>query len=390
MLTTVPLSYVWRNLHARRLTTALTAGGMALVVFVYATVLMLEAGLQETLVQTGSHDNVTVIRKGSETEVQSGIDRQQAAIIESQPEIAYNRDGRRLVTKESVILITLPKRDSNKPANVVVRGSDDIGLQLRPQIQIVQGRMFRPGSTEVIAGVALAERFRGAGLGESVRFAQRDWTVVGLFDAGKTGFNSEIWGDREQMMQSFRRINFSVVAFKLADSSRFETVRNRIDGDQRLTVEAQRETEFYAEQSRMMAAFISILGVSLSIIFSLGAVIGAMITMYAAVANRIGEIGTLRALGFKRRAVLLAFLIESLLLSLLGGAVGLLLASGMQFLTISTMNWQTFSELAFSFTLTPGIIINALIFALIMGLLGGFLPAARAARLNIVDALRAG
>ena len=390
MLATVPLSYIWRNLHTRKLTTVLTAGGMALVVFVYTTVLMLEAGLQETLIQTGSHDNVAVIRKGSETEVQSAVDRQQAAIIEAQPEIAYDRDGRKLISKESVILITLPKRDSAKPANVVVRGSDSVGLALRPQVKLVQGRMFRPGSSEVIASAALAERFRGAGLGESIRFGQRDWTVVGLFDAGKTGFNSEIWGDREQMMQSFRRLNFSLTVFKLVDSGQFDAIKQRLESDQRLTVEVQRETEFYAEQSRMMAAFISILGLSLSIIFSLGAVIGAMITMYAAVANRIAEIGTLRALGFKRRAVLLAFLFESLLLSLLGGVVGLLLASGMQFLTISTMNWQTFSELAFSFTLTPAIVINALVFSLIMGLLGGFLPAARAARLNIVDALRAG
>jgi len=191
-------------------------------------------------------------------------------------------------------------------------------------------------------------------------------------------------------MQSFRRVVFSAATFKLAESQQFDAVVKDLAADPRLTVEAKRETQFYADQSRAMALFIRYLGVTLSVIFSLGAIIGAMITMYAAVANRVAEVGTLRAIGFNRKAVMLAFLIESLLLALFGGVAGLLLASGMQFFTISTMNFQTFSELAFSFTLTPGIVINAVIFSLIMGLLGGFLPAARAARLSIVDALRAG
>ncbi|NQD36955.1 ABC transporter permease [Permianibacter sp. IMCC34836] len=389
-MSSIPFSYVWRNLRTRKLTTLLTAGGMALVVFVYATVLMLEAGLAETLIATGSPDNVTVIRKGSQTEAQSVVDRNQAAIIESNAHVATDRDGSKLLAKESVVLISLQKRGTVKPANVVIRGTNKAGLVLRPQVQIVQGRMFRPGSAEVIAGRAIAERFQGAGLGETIRFGQRDWVVVALFDAGKTGFNSEIWADSELMMQSFRRSVFSAATFKLTESGQFDAVVKELDADPRLTVEAKRETQFYADQSRVMALFIRYLGVTLSVIFSLGAVIGAMITMYAAVANRVAEVGTLRAIGFNRRAVMTAFLVEALLLSLVGGVVGLVLASGMQFFTISTMNWQTFSELAFSFSLTPGIVIKALIFSLIMGLLGGFLPAARAARLNIVDALRAG
>ena len=395
MNTGIPFSYIWRNLRTRKLTTLLTAGGMALVVFVYATVLMLEAGLAQTLVATGSPDNVTVIRKGSQTEVQSVIDRSQAAIIESNARVATDRNGDKLIAKESVVLISLNKRGvakgaPAKPANVIIRGTNAAGLTLRPQVQISEGRMFRPGSAEVIAGRAIADRFQGAGLGETIRFGQREWVVVGIFDAGKTGFNSEIWADSELMMQSFRRVVFSAATFKLTESQQFDEVVKAFEADPRLTIEAKRETQFYADQSRVMALFIRYLGVTLSVIFSLGAVIGAMITMYAAVANRVGEVGTLRAIGFNRRAVMLAFLVESLLLSALGGVVGLLLASGMQFFTISTMNWQTFSELAFSFTLTPGIVLNALIFSLIMGLLGGFLPAARAARLSIVDALRAG
>lgn len=386
----IPFSYIWRNLRTRKVTTLLTAGGMALVVFVYATVLMMEAGLQQTLVQTGSYDNVTVIRKGAQTEVQSGVSREQAHILESQPEVAIASDGHKMFAKESVVLITLPRRADGKPANVVIRGTDDKGFDLRPQVQLMQGRMFRPGSTEVIAGRAIAERFSGAGIGEKIRFGQREWTVVGIFDASKTGFNSEIWADRDQAMQSFRRSGFSANTFKLADSTQFDDLKRRMEADQRLTVELKRETLFYADQSRFMTAFISYLGVTLSVIFSIGAIIGAMITMYAAVANRVAEIGTLRALGFQRKGILWAFLSESLLLALFGGTVGIFIASGLQWFTISTMNWQTFSELAFSFTLTSGIVVKSLIFSLVMGMIGGFLPAMRASRMHIVDALRAG
>jgi len=386
---TLPLSYVIRNLAARRLTTALTASGMALVVYVFATVLMLAAGLERTLVATGSDDNVVVIRKGAQTEVQSGVDRRQAAIVESLPGIATGGDGRRLVSKEPVVLISLPKRDSGKPSNVVIRGVTPEGYALRPQVRIVDGRLPRPGTAEVIAGRSVASGFRGAGRDETVRFASRDWTVVGVFDAGRTGFDSEMWGDAEQMLQAFRRQGFSSVIFKLADGSRFDEIKGAIEADPRLTLEAKRETRFYADQSEALAKFITYLGTSISVIFSIGAIIGAMITMYASVAARTGEIGTLRALGFSRTAILTAFLVEALLLGLAGGIVGLVGASFMQAISISTMNFQTFAELAFSFALTPGIVVASLGFALAMGFVGGFLPAARAARMKIVDALRA-
>jgi len=385
----LPFSYIVRNLAARKLTTALTALGMALVVYVFATVLMLAAGLQRTLVETGSDDNVVVIRRGSQTEVQSGIDRRQAAIVESLPGIATGVEGRRLVSKEPVVLISLPKRESAKPSNVVIRGVTPEGYALRPQVRIVDGRLPRPGTAEVIAGRSVANGFRGAGRDETVRFASRDWTVVGVFDAGRTGFDSEIWGDAEQMLQAFRRQGFSSVIFRLADGSRFDEVKAAIEADPRLTLEAKRETRFYADQSEALAKFITYLGTSISVIFSIGAVIGAMITMYASVAARTGEIGTLRALGFTRTAILTAFLVEALLLGLAGGLVGLVAASFMQAISISTMNFQTFAELAFSFALTPGIVAASLGFAVAMGFIGGFLPAARAARMKIVDALRA-
>jgi ABC-type lipoprotein release transport system permease subunit len=385
----VPFSYVLRNLATRRMTTALTAGGMALVVFVFATVLMLTEGLRATLVETGSFDNVVVIRRSAQTEIQSGIERAQAAIVESQPEIAYDSAGKRLASKEVMVLISLLKRDSDKPANVSIRGIGAQALALRPQVRLIAGRMPRPGSSEIIAGKSIATRFKGGGLGETLHFGQRDWTVVGVFDAGGSGFESEIWGDVEQLMQAFRRPVYSSVIFKLADPAGFDALKERLETDPRLTLEAKRESRFYADQSEVLAKFINILGMVLSVIFSVGATIGAMITMYAAVANRTAEIGTLRALGFTRRNILAAFLAEAILLALAGGIVGLAGASFMQLITISTMNWQTFSELAFGFRLTPGIAGASMAFALAMGVIGGFLPAVRAARLKIVDALRA-
>jgi len=385
----VPVGYIARNLVARRLTTALTAGGMALVVYVFATVLMLSAGLEKTLVATGQDDNVVVIRRSSQTEVQSGIARPQAGVVESLPQIALASDGRPLISKEPVVLINLPKRGSGKPANVVIRGVTPAGLTLRPQVKLVEGRMFRPGTAEVIAGRSIADGFQGAGLGETLRFASRDWTIVGVFDAGHTAFDSEIWGDAEQMLQAFRRTGYSSLLFRLNDSDDFDAVKSAIENDPRLTLEAKRERRFYAEQSEALSRFIRYLGTSISIIFSIGAVIGAAITMYASVASRTGEIGTLRALGFSRAAILTAFLAEALLLGLIGGIAGLVGASAMQALSISTTNFQTFAEIAFSFTLTPAIVVASLIFALAMGFIGGFLPAARAARMKIVDALRA-
>ena len=385
----VPLSYIARNLWVRRVTTLLTAAGMALVVFVFATVLMMSEGIRATLVATGQPDNVLVLRKGAGAEINSAITREQAAVIETLPGLARDGAGRALLTKEPVVLNSLPKRGSGKPSNVTLRGSSAAGLALRPQLRLVEGRLFRPGSSEVIVGRAVAQGFEGVAVGSTLRFVGRDWTVVGLFDAGRSGFDSEIWGDAEQLMQAFRRPVFSTVVFRLADEQGFEAVRERIDTDPRLTLEAKREIRFYAEQSEALANFIRILGTALAVIFSIGATVGATITMFGSVAQRIGEIGTLRALGFRRGAVLGAFLGESLLLSLAGGAVGLAAASAMQAVDVSTTNFSTFAELAFRFTLTPAIAMQALAFALAMGVVGGFVPAWRAARLNIVDCLRA-
>jgi putative ABC transport system permease protein len=387
----VPLSYSIRNLWKRRLTTTLTVSGMALVVFVFAAVLMMAEGLQKTLVETGSYENVVVFRKGSTSEVMSGIDRRQASIVEMLPQVAIGLSGERLLAKEVVVLIALQKQgaeNTSSHSNVVVRGVQASSVPLRPQVRMVSGRMFRMGSSEIIVGNSIAKGFKGVGLQGTLHWGMRTWTVVGIFDAGNTGFSSEIWGDVDQVMQAFRRPVYSMVIFKLQDPTVFPTAKTAIETDPRLTLDAKRETQHYLDQSKMMAKFLRILGLSLTIIFSIGAIIGAMITMYSAVANRIGEIGTMRALGFLRRSILLAFLAESLLLGFIGGAVGLFFASFMQLITVSTVNFQTFSELAFKFTLTTPIILQAMAFSLIMGLIGGLLPAYRASRMNIVEALR--
>ncbi len=385
----LPFSYTLRNLCTRKLTTALTAGGMALVVFVFAAVQMLDTGLRQTLIATGQPDNVHVTRRASGAEISSVVDRMQAAVVETQPEIAIGGNGLRLVSKEVVVLITLPKRDSGVATNVTTRGVGVAAFELRPQLRIAEGRTFRPGSAEVIVGSSIAQRFEGAAIGSLLRFGGREWRVVGVFEAKGSAYDSEVWTDADQLLQSFRRNAWSAVVARLADPAALPAMKTRLESDPRLTLDVKAEREFFEDQSKALSNFISYLGLTLSVIFSVGAMIGAMITMYAAVANRTGEIGTLRALGFRRTSILATFLLEAVLLGIVGGIAGLMLASLMQFIHISTLNWQSFSELAFSFTLTPRIIVTSMLFAVLMGVVGGFLPAVRAARLSIVDALRA-
>ena len=380
--------YSLRNLLTRRLTTILTTLGMALVVFVFASIIMLTEGLKKTLVETGSSDNVVILRKSAETEVQSRIDRHQASILETLPEIALGEDGKRLIAKELLVLITMQKKSSDGIANVIIRGIGKHSLSLRPQVKLMAGRMPRWGTSEIIVGESVAKRFKNTGLQKTLFFAMRSWNIVGIFDAGDTGFSSEIWGDTNQLMQSFRRQTYSSVIFRLRNSNLYQGLKEFISKDPQLTLSILREKDYYLKQSETMATFLRILGISLTLIFSIGAVVGAMITMFAAVANRTAEIGTLRALGFQRKSILFAFLLESLLLGFFGGCAGLLFASLLQFLTVSTMNFQTFSELAFSFSITPGIIIKSMAFSIFMGFAGGLLPAFRASRMNIVDSLR--
>ena len=386
----IPIRYVLRSSSSRRLTTVITMLGIALVVFVFTAVLMMANGIQKTLRSTGSDDNVMVARKAAASEIMSIIDREAAGIVTNMPQVARAADGRPLSSKEVVVIINLAKLHAEGISNVTVRGVEEAAFQLRPQVRIVEGRMFKWGAREIIAGAGITKRFAGAQIGERIKFGGDLWNVVGIFDTEGSGFDSEIWGDLNQVADAFKRQSLSTVTFRIKNPDDLNDLVNAYEADNRLQYFIpKREKKFFEEQSEMMAKFIRILGLFVTVIFSTGATIGAMITMYGAVANRTVEIGTMRALGFYRRSILLAFLAEALVLSFAGGALGLGLASLLQFFTISTLNFGSFSELAFSFALSPSIVATSLGFSLLMGLIGGFLPAVRAARLDIIQALRA-
>lgn len=385
----IPFKYVLRNFRQRKLTTVITTIGIGLVIFVFAAVLMMAYGIEKTLIGTGSDDNVMIVRKSATSEISSIIDGETQNIIRSLPHIARDKQSRLLFSAEPVVVINLDRKQGGV-SNVTLRGVSESVFELRPQVKLIEGRMFRFGVRELIVGASIAKRFEGAEIGNQIKFQGDLWTVVGKFSSDGSGFDSEIWGDGLQLLNAFNReTSVSTVTFKLDNVSNFETFKRIFEADRRLQqFEPFIETKFFEKQSEFLALFIRILGIFITVIFSFGATIGAMITMYAAVANRVVEIGTMRALGFRRRSVLAAFLIESLLISSLGGVIGIALSSLLQFFRISTLNFASFSELEFSFALSPSIVIFSLIFALVMGLIGGFLPSVRAARLNIVHALK--
>ena len=388
---TIPIKYILRNFKSRKLTTMITVSGIALVVFVFAAVLMMAYGIQSTLIATGSIDNVKIVRKAANGEISSIIDGETQNVVRSLPHIAVTTEGKQIISNEPVVIINLDKPDGAM-VNITVRGVSPLSNYLRPQLKIKEGRMFKFGVRELIVGSSISKRFVGAKIGDIVKFAGDDWKLVGVFSADGSGFESEILGDALQLLGAFNRGNtVSTITLKLDDAKNFDTFKRAFDADRRLQqFEVKTERDFFEEQSELMATFIRVLGIFVTVIFSFGATIGAMITMYSAVANRTVEVGTFRALGFSRRSILAAFLTESILISLFGGLLGILLASLLSFFSISTLNFGSFSELEFSFSTSPSIIISSLVFALTMGIIGGFLPAVRAARMNIVNALRAG
>jgi putative ABC transport system permease protein len=386
----IPLSYNARSLLQRPVSTAFTALGIALVVAVFIGMLALANGFRAALIRTGSAENVLILRDGADSELSSAIERSAVSILSSSPHIAAGPDGRALVSPEAYVVIPLPRKghDTTGLANVVVRGVSPAVWSVRANLRIVAGRRPESGKSEICVGEKMAGRFDHTGIGETLRFGGRDWTVACRFTAGGSAFESEVWGENEQVLPVFRRTDFQSVTFRLKDPGAFEEAKRALEADKRFSVDVYREADFYAEQSQLLGNILRILAIMITGIMALGAVFGAVNTMYAAVASRSPEIAVLLTLGFPPRSVLASFLVESALIALVGGVIGALIALPVNGMVTSTTNWASFSEIAFSFHITPGLLLSGLVFAVVMGLVGGFFPARRAAKQPVVQALR--
>ena len=381
------LAYSVRNVWVRNSTTALTIGGLALVSLILLAVLMLGDGLNRALVESGSPENVLLLRKGATTEIASGIYRDQAHVVRTLAGIAQTSGGEPLAIPELVVLISLAKSGADTPANVVVRGTHLDAFMLRPQVQLVSGRIWQQGTTEIVIGTQIAKRFLPGGIGSHLRVGNREWLVVGITEAQGTAFESEIWGDVDQLMATYGRDSYSSLTLRLPAPSDFQRIEEAIGSDTRLLFQVKRERDYYREKSVTMATFIRVLGFTFTLIFAFGAILGGTMTMYGAVASRTREIGMLRALGFQPRQILTVFLFESLMLGALAGLLAIGGGTALQFITLSTMNFSTFSELAFRLTLTPTSALITMGFALGISIVGGIPPAIRAARLPVTAAL---
>jgi ABC-type lipoprotein release transport system permease subunit len=386
----IPLSYNARSLIQRPVSTAFTALGIALVVAVFIGMLALANGFRSALIRTGSSQNVLILRRGADSEMSSSMDRQSVSILASSPHVATGGDGRPMVSPEAYVVIPLPRKgaDTTAMANVVVRGVSPAAWSVRSNIQIAAGRRPEPGRTEICVGEKMAGRFDHTGIGETLRFAGRGWTVVCRFTAGGSAFESEIWGENEQFMPVFRGQVFQSITFRLRDPAAFEDAKRVLEDDRRMTVDVHRESDFYNAQSQLLGTILRYLAIFITAIMAVGAVFGAVNTMYAAIAARSPEIAVLKTIGFRPSSILTSFLIESALIALAGGIIGCLLALPINGLVTSTTNWASFSEIAFAFRVTPLLLGVGLIFAVVMGVIGGFFPAWRAARLQVIQALR--
>jgi len=386
----VPISYNLRSLAVRKTTTIATASGIALVVFVFSSVTMLSRGIEKTMSTSGSPDVAIVLRKGSDAELSSGIETPSVGLILASKEVKRRSDGKSDGVGEVVVVITLEKLGTDGISNVQIRGTSEDVWKFRPEATIVEGRMAQPGADECVIGRAIRGRFKGLELGGSFELRKnRTLKIVGIMDAKGSSFESEVWADLDAVRSAFGREGVvQSVRARLSDASQYESFERSIENNRQLGLEVTRESEYYKKQSEGTSAFIAILGNIVAFFFSVGAMIGAMITMYSAVANRKREIGTLRALGFGKISIMSSFLLESLLLALLGGAIGAGASLLMGFVSFSMVNFQSWSEIVFSFEPAPGIIVGALVFAGVMGLLGGFFPAVRAARMPLIKALK--
>jgi ABC-type lipoprotein release transport system permease subunit len=386
----IPLEYNARSLLQRPVSTLLTALGIGLVVAVFIGMLALANGFRTALTKTGSAQNVLVLRRGADSELSSGLDREAVNILASSPHIATGADGHPLISPEVYVLIPLPRKgaDTTALANVVVRGISPAAWTVRNNVRLEAGRKPVSGRAEICVGKKMAGRFNHTGIGETLRFAGRNWNVVCQFSAAGSAFESEIWGENEQFMPVFRGEAFQSVTFRLKDPASFEEAKRAIEADRRLTVDVHRESDFYTQQSQLLGRILTILALMITSIMAIGAIFGAINTMYAAVASRTHEIAVLLTLGFPPRSVLASFLAESALIAVVGGVIGALLALPINGIVTSTTNWASFSEIAFSFRVTPALLLAGLCFAVVMGLIGGFFPARRAATQPVVQALR--
>jgi putative ABC transport system permease protein len=381
-------SYNLRSMIVRKGTAAMTAGGIAMVVAVFVMTLAIAQGFRATLVSSGSPQNAIILRKGATAETVSALLRSDVPILEALPQVARGADGRPLASSELVVIIALPRQSDNQPANVPARGVGPKAFEVRDNLTFVEGRRFSPGTREINVGKAAVGRFKGLTLGSDVKFGSATWKVVGVFTADDAAFESEVWGDVDLMMPAFQRNGYQSMTVKLADPSMFDAFHASIEGDPRLYLEAQREQDYYAEQSRALTTVIRVFGTFVTFILAIGAVFGAMNTMYAAVAYRTREIGTLRALGFPPFRIVTAFLAESVALAVIGGVMGWALALPVHGLSTGTTNFSSFSEVAFKFKITPVLLLGGLVFSAVMGAVGGLLPAIRAARIPVARALR--
>jgi len=381
-------NYNVRSMLVRKGTAAMTAMGIAMVVAVFVMTLAIAQGFRATLVASGSPHNAIVLRKSATSETVSAVSKPEFTLIETLPQIARDAQGHPLASPELVVIISRPRVSDNQPANVPLRGVGPRGFQVRDSLTFVEGRRFTPGLREINVGRLAVGRFKGLGLGSDVKFGNVTWTVVGVFTADDASFESEVWGDVDLMLDAFQRQGYQSATIRLTDPSAFDSLQAAIAGDPRLDFKVEREQEYYADQSRVMTTVIRVFGTFVTLILSIGAMFGAMNTMYAAVAYRTREIGTLRALGFSQMRIVTAFLAESVALALIGGLIGCILALPVHGLSTGTTNMASFSEVAFKFRITPTLLALGVLFAGLMGAAGGLLPAIRAARIPVARALR--
>jgi ABC-type lipoprotein release transport system permease subunit len=383
----LPIKYNLRNLFQRKGTTLMTAFGIGLTVAVLVTSMALTAGLHSVFAGSGHPLHVLVLRKGTDAELTSSVSAEAFQIIRQLPGIGLNAAGEPLASPEALTVVNLPSIEFPDGVNVTVRGMLPIGLDLR-EIKMVQGRMFTPGKREVVVGESVAKRNPDASMGKSVHFGRGQWEVVGVFSAGDSAANSEIWTDLNQLRGDFERSGGSAsVLIRATSPAAVETLKNTIDNDQRLETDTMKEKDYYAKLTES-GLFLEYLGFSVAVIMAIGSAFAATNTMYAAVARRSREIGTLRALGFSRLTILVSFVLESICLALIGGILGILIALPINGMTTGVGNFKTFSETAFQFKITPRAVVWGLVFAAMIGALGGFLPAWSASRKTIVQAMR--